>query len=81
VDCGRPDASRHASRGAKNRFDRSFVWLDTMQDFTASLASRAWEGHLGNPTSTTTEECFLGLAGGELDRAYRLAGFLLGDAH
>ena len=28
-----------------------------------------------------TEECFLRLAKSELDRAYRLAGFLLGDAH
>jgi RNA polymerase sigma-70 factor (ECF subfamily) len=69
------------SRGAKNRFDTSFVWMDAMQDFTASLASRAWEGPLGDPTSTTTEERFLCLAGSELDRAYRLAGFLLGDAH
>lgn len=52
-----------------------------MQDFTVSLASRIWEGLLGDPTSTMTEERFLRVARSELDRAYRLAGFLLGDAH
>lgn len=52
-----------------------------MQDFTVSLASRTREGLLGDPTTTMTEERFLRLAGSELDRAYRLAGFLLGDAH
>ncbi len=36
---------------------------------------------MGDPTSTMAEERFLRLAGSELDRAYRLAGFLLGDAH
>ena len=51
-----------------------------MQDFTVGLASRTWEGLLGDPTSTMTEERFLRIAGSDLDRAYRLAGFLLGDA-
>jgi RNA polymerase sigma-70 factor, ECF subfamily len=68
-------------RGSKNRFETSFVWMDAMQDFTARLASRTREGLLGDPTSTMTEERFLRLAGSELDRTYRLAGFLLGDAH
>jgi RNA polymerase sigma-70 factor, ECF subfamily len=52
-----------------------------MPDFTTRLASWEWEDVLGDPTSTMTEERFLDLASGELDRAYRLAGFLLGDAH
>jgi RNA polymerase sigma-70 factor, ECF subfamily len=69
------------SRGAKNRFGTSFVWIQAMHDFTIGLASRKREGLLGDPTSTTMEERFLRLAGSELDRAYRLAGFLLGDAH
>ena len=74
---------RNGSRGRwpKNRIDPSFVWMDAMQDFTARLTSRTWERLLGDPTSTMTEEHFLRLAGSELDRVYRLAGFLLGDAH
>lgn len=52
-----------------------------MPDFTVSLAARTREGLVGDPTSTMAEERFLRLAGSELDRAYRLAGFLLGDAH
>ena len=51
-----------------------------MRDLTASATSHRWEGTLADPSGATTEERFLHLAGSELDRAYRLAGFLLGDA-
>ena len=51
-----------------------------MGELTASLTSWTWEGILADPASTATEDRFLRLAGGELDRAYRLAGLLLGDA-
>jgi RNA polymerase sigma-70 factor, ECF subfamily len=51
-----------------------------MRDLSASLTSATWEGLLADPASATTEERFLHLAGSELDRAYRLAGLLLGDA-
>jgi RNA polymerase sigma-70 factor (ECF subfamily) len=60
--------------------EASFVWTGAMRDLTASLSSRTWEGVLADPPGATTEERFLRLAGSELDRAYRLAGFLLGDA-
>ncbi|MHB8959269.1 MAG: RNA polymerase sigma factor [Candidatus Limnocylindrales bacterium] len=49
---------------------------------TTSLA-RPWcelEGTLDVRTDQEARERFLRLAGGELDRAYRLAGLLLGDA-
>ena len=51
-----------------------------MRDTTASLTSWTWEGLLADTASTATQERFLRLAGSELDRAYRLAGLLLGDA-
>ena len=47
----------------------------------ASLTSRTWEGILADPGRATTEERFLRAAGSELDRAYRLAGLVLGNAH
>ncbi len=44
--------------------------------------SIAWpEGGLVGTVTTETERRFLELAGHELDRAYRLAGLILGDAH
>jgi RNA polymerase sigma-70 factor (ECF subfamily) len=52
-----------------------------MRDLSASLSSRTWEGLLADPVDVVTEERFLRLAGSELDRAYRLAGLVLGDAH
>jgi RNA polymerase sigma factor (sigma-70 family) len=55
--------------------------MDAMRDLSASLSSRKWEGLLADPADAVTEERFLRLAGSELDRAYRLAGLLLGDAH
>ena len=39
------------------------------------------EGGLANSDVTDTAERVLRLAGGELDRAYRLAGLILGDGH
>jgi RNA polymerase sigma-70 factor (ECF subfamily) len=39
------------------------------------------EGDLGNVGAGEAAERFLRLANGELDRAYRLAGILLGDRH
>jgi RNA polymerase sigma-70 factor, ECF subfamily len=39
------------------------------------------EGALTNGGRADTAEAFLRLAGGELDRAYRLAGLILGDQH
>jgi RNA polymerase sigma-70 factor (ECF subfamily) len=39
------------------------------------------EGELGNADAGEAGERFLRLANGELDRAYRLAGMLLGDQH
>jgi len=41
--------------------------------------SNGWEGTLGAGTRADTTERFLRQAGSELDRAYRLAGLLLGD--
>lgn len=40
-----------------------------------------WEGTLDGGARSEVRERFLRLAGGELDRAYRLAGLLLGNAH
>ncbi len=51
-----------------------------MQDFATILTSRTRGRLLADPTGTTTDERFLRLAGSELDRAYALAGFILGDA-
>ena len=39
------------------------------------------EGELGSATAGDAGDQFLRLANGELDRAYRLAGMLLGDEH
>ncbi len=39
------------------------------------------EGELGTASAGDAGERFLRLANGELDRAYRLAGLLLGDEH
>jgi len=39
------------------------------------------EGELGTAAAGTAGDRFLRLANGELDRAYRLAGLLLGDQH
>jgi RNA polymerase sigma-70 factor (ECF subfamily) len=65
----------------RSRLGSPLVWMDAMQDLASSRTTRRWEGFLGDPIGATTEERFLRLAGSELDRAYRLAGFLLGDAH
>jgi RNA polymerase sigma-70 factor (ECF subfamily) len=49
----------------------------------ATSWARPWrglEGALDGGTGVEVRERFLRLAGGELDRAYRLAGLLLGDA-
>jgi RNA polymerase sigma-70 factor (ECF subfamily) len=64
----------------ENRFAVPFVWTGTMR--TTSLA-RPWcelEGALDRGSDLEVRERYLRLAGGELDRAYRLAGLLLGDA-
>jgi RNA polymerase sigma-70 factor, ECF subfamily len=55
--------------------------MGAMRDLSASLSSWTWEGPLADPADAITEERFLPLAGSELDRAYRLAGLLLGNAH
>jgi len=49
----------------------------------ATSVARPWrglEGALDGRADVEVRERFLRLAGGELDRAYRLAGLLLGDA-
>ncbi len=51
-----------------------------MHHLTTHVMPWTCEGLLAERTRTTTEERFLHLAGSELDRAYRLAGFILGDA-
>lgn len=51
-----------------------------MHDFSPHFTFRTREGLLGDPTATITEDRFLRLAESELDRAFRLACFLLGDA-
>ena len=52
-----------------------------MRDLSGSLLSWTWERLLADPAGAIDEQRFLRLAGSELDRAYRLAGLLLGDAH
>jgi len=49
-----------------------------MQAYTSIPRAARWEKPLGADASDTTNP-FLGLARPELDRAYRLAGLLLGD--
>lgn len=72
---------RHACLGTiENRIDSSVVWMNAMRDLSASTTSRTWEGLLADPGPAITDERFLSVAGSELDRAYRLAGLLLGDA-
>lgn len=50
-----------------------------MQAIAVARTGNAWEGTLGTGMDTETRERFLRQAGRELDRAYRLAGLLLGD--
>jgi RNA polymerase sigma-70 factor, ECF subfamily len=40
-----------------------------------------WEGDLADGVRADSRESFFGLADGQLDRAYRLAGLILGDEH
>jgi RNA polymerase sigma-70 factor (ECF subfamily) len=51
-----------------------------MRYLAASGSPRGWEGVLADQSGATTEGRFLRMAASDLDRAYRLAGFLLGDA-
>lgn len=55
--------------------------MAAMRDLTARTTQHRWEALLADESGATTEERFLRIAGSELDRAFRLAGFLLGDAH
>lgn len=59
----------------------SFVWMGTMRALSAARPWSEGERALDGDTATELRARFLRLAGGELDRAYRLAGLLLGDAH
>ena len=47
----------------------------------AGRTVRSLEGALSNGGEADIAQTFLRLAGGELDRAYRLAGLILGDRH
>ena len=58
----------------------AFVWNGVMLSRVAPTLERR-EGELGTAVAGDAGERFLRLANGELDRAYRLAGMLLGDQH
>lgn len=55
-----------------------FVWIGVML-FRTAPALELREGHLGTARAGEAGERFLHLANGELDRAYRLAGLILGN--
>ena len=57
---------------------RSLVWMDTMRTVSARPAT-VWEAVLSTEDRADSTERFLRLAETELDRAYRLAGLLLGS--
>jgi len=85
---GRPNAgpSRAAIREGSGITPRgenlravSFVWTGTMQTTSLARPWVGWEGTLDVRAQAEVRERFLRLAGGELERAYRLAGLLLGD--
>src|SRR5579862_4852900 len=58
----------------------AFVWNGVILSRVAPTLERR-EGDLGPTAAGDTGDRFLRLANGELDRAYRLAGMLLGDRH
>ncbi len=63
----------------ENRTAIPFVWTATMR---STVLARRWcelEGDLDGEIGADARTRFLQLVGGELDRAYRLAGLLLGD--
>jgi RNA polymerase sigma-70 factor, ECF subfamily len=59
----------------------SFVWMGTMRTTTMARPFSGWETDLDAGARADTRERFLRQAGGELDRAWRLAGLILGDRH
>jgi RNA polymerase sigma-70 factor (ECF subfamily) len=64
----------------ENGIGRAFVWNGVILSRVAPTLERR-EGELGTATAGDAGDRFLRLANGELDRAYRLAGLLLGDEH
>jgi RNA polymerase sigma-70 factor (ECF subfamily) len=58
---------------------RSLVWMDTMRTAVSAWPATVWEAVLSTEDQADSTERFLRLAATELDRAYRLAGLLLGS--
>ena len=55
------------------------VWMGTMRTTSMARPWSGWETDLDAGARAATRERFLRQAGGELDRAWRLAGLILGD--
>jgi len=72
-------ALAQAPADPENRSAFPFVWMGTMRAIELARPMRPLEGTLDVGGATETRERFLRQAGRELDRAYRLAGLLLGD--
>jgi RNA polymerase sigma-70 factor (ECF subfamily) len=70
--------SRRLRRGA-NDFTSPFVCVGAMIAMVAPSRARAWEARLGLEGADRWE-LFVEMAGRDLDRIYRLAGLLLGNA-
>ena len=69
------------SRRPENLAGPPFVWMGTMRTTTMARPFSGWETDLDAGARADTRERFLRQAGGELDRAWRLAGLMLGDRH
>jgi RNA polymerase sigma-70 factor (ECF subfamily) len=83
VRCGPAAAGGADGRTTvENRTALPFVWTATMRTIALTRPGRELEGTLDRKAGEADEEVreqFLRVASGELDRAYRLAGLLLGD--
>lgn len=89
--CQRQYAKRWACRArlsatpagsqCENGLVSTLVWIGVMLTTASARAVPSLEDGLADRRGTDTADQFLRLADGELDRAYRLAGLILGDQY
>lgn len=65
----------------ENGLPTSCVWTDVMLATASALLSSPWRNPLPSASSIDAAEQVRQLAAGSLDRAFRLAGLILGDQH